>query len=404
MKIKKYLSFINENDNFNINQLYKLYNIEMLEEYFLDFLDNRYDLSFDYVFVVNKTNISGKYYEANELLKLGDNTIGYKITIMPSKKSKKDLTDDFKESIRRITSDYDLKATLLGFNEGSYDINNFKFEEGNISYNSSILTDGLNLLLIENEPVSITFEQLADYYNWNNKTSYIDIDFYIFNVVITGDNKYFSEVGKTILYSDNVNGDYEPDIRDFKDMLSRTTLESILQYIIDYYGIDKFINFINVINDETGNKKIDKLSEEDLIDYILNNYDTTDVVLYTLYDHISILEEIQKLIGDITRDKYVNDIYSEYMQKLNERLKDFPKHEIIEKDNIKYYRFYFDNAYLQDHLTYEDINGMSFKELLKDYILDNNITITKIDYVDSYVDEEELEDKIIDFINKKATI
>lgn len=405
MKIKRFLSFINENNNFDIKQLYRFSEIEEIENYFLYFYDYNYNISIDYTIIEKYTKSKGNSYKSTDILKLGSNILGYKITIKPAKKSKIDLTPEFMDSIRLITKHLNLKVVLDGYVYNTYDLNNIGFNNGLTTYKNNIMEDGITLLLVEDKIVNITYEQLADYYNWSLKTPYIDIEYYEFNYIITGENKYFSKSGKMELLKDCRHfNDFEPNVSDFKSMLSYHTLETILQYIIDSYnGIDKFINIINTkITDE--DYKIDNQLGDDLIDYILFNYYNFDLVFNILENlNVPILNDIKKLIGDITRDKYVDDLYNEYMQKLNEGIKHLPKHEIIEKNNIKYYRFYFDNIYIDNISVYLDLENLDIREIMEIQLADELITINKITDIESYVDEDELNEKITDYINKKAT-
>lgn len=405
MKIKRFLSFINENNNFDIKKLYKFSEIEEIENYFLYFYDYNYNISIDYTIIEEYTKSKGNSYKSTDILKLGNNILGYKITIKHTKKSKLDLTSEFTDSIRLITKRLNLKVVLDGYVYDTYDLNNIGFNNGLITYKNIIMDDGITMLLVEDKSVNITYEQLADYYNWSLKTPYIDIEYYEFNYIITNQNKYFSKSGKMELLKDCRHfNDFEPNVSDFKSMLSYHTLETILQYIIDSYnGIDKFINIINTkITDE--DYKIDNQLGDDLIDYILFNYYNFDLVFNILENlNVPILNDIKKLIGDITRDKYVDDLYNEYMQKLNEGIKHLPKHEIIEKNNIKYYRFYFDNIYIDNISVYLDLNNLDIREIMEIQLADELITINKITDIESYVDEDELNEKITDYINKKAT-
>lgn len=404
MKIKRFLSFINENNNFDIKKLYKFSEIEEIENYFLYFYDYNYNISIDYTIIEEYTKSKGNSYKSTDILKLGSNILGYKITIKPSKRSKLDLTSEFTDSIRLITKHHNLKVVLDGYVYNTYDLNNIGFNNGLTTYKNNIMEDGITLLLVEDKIVNITYEQLADYYNWSLKTPYIDIEYYEFNYIITGENKYFSKSGKMELLKDCMKfNDFEPNVSDFKAMLSYSTLETILLYIIETYnGID---NFINIINTEIAEEdyKIDNQLGDDLIDYILLNYDNVDLVFNILDNlNVPIFKDIKKLIGNITRDKYVDDLYNEYLQKLNEKMKLLPKHEIIEKNNIKYYRFYFDNIYL-DGIIYLDLENLDIREIMEIQLADELITINKITDVESYVDEDELNKKVTDYIDKKAT-
>lgn len=404
MKIKRFLSFINENNNFDIKKLYKFSEIEEIENYFLYFYDYNYNISIDYTIIEEYTKSKGNSYKSTDILKLGSNILGYKITIKPSKRSKLDLTSEFTDSIRLITKHLNLKVVLDGYVYNTYDLNNIGFNNGLITYKNNILEEGITMLLVEDKLVNITYEQLADYYNWSLKTPYIDIEYYEFNYIITGENKYFSKSGKMELLKDCMKfNDFEPNVSDFKAMLSYSTLETILLYIIETYnGID---NFINIINTEIAEEdyKIDNQLGDDLIDYILLNYDNVDLVFNILDNlNVPIFKDIKKLIGNITRDKYVDDLYNEYLQKLNEKMKLLPKHEIIEKNNIKYYRFYFDNIYL-DGIIYLDLENLDIREIMEIQLADELITINKITDVESYVDEDELNKKVTDYIDKKAT-
>lgn len=404
MKIKRFLSFINENNNFDIKKLYKFSEIEEIENYFLYFYDYNYNISIDYTIIEEYTKSKGNSYKSTDILKLGSNILGYKITIKPSKRSKLDLTSEFTDSIRLITKHLNLKVVLDGYVYNTYDLNNIGFNNGLITYKNNILEEGITMLLVEDKLVNITYEQLADYYNWSLKTPYIDIEYYEFNYIITGENKYFSKSGKMELLKDCMKfNDFEPNVSDFKAMLSYSTLETILLYIIETYnGID---NFINIINTEIAEEdyKIDNQLGDDLIDYILLNYDNVDLVFNILDNlNVPIFKDIKKLIGNITRDKYVDDLYNEYLQKLNEKMKLLPKHEIIEKNNIKYYRFYFDNIYLEGNI-YLDLENLDIREIMEDQLTDELITINKITDVESYVDEDELNKKVTDYLDKKAT-
>lgn len=405
MKIKRFLSFINENNNFDIKKLYKFSEIEEIENYFLYFYDYNYNISIDYTIIEEYTKSKGNSYKSTDKLKLGSNILGYKITIKPAKKSKIDLTPEFMDSIRLITKHLNLKVVLDGYVYNTYDLNNIGFNNGLTTYKNNIMEDGITLLLVEDKIVNITYEQLADYYNWSLKTPYIDIEYYEFNYIITGENKYFSKSGKMELLKDCMKfNDFEPNVSDFKAMLSYSTLETILLYIIETYnGID---NFINIINTEIAEEdyKIDNQLGDDLIDYILLNYDNVDLVFNILDNlNVPIFKDIKKLIGNITRDKYVDDLYNEYMQKLNEGIKHLPKHEIIEKNNIKYYRFYFDNIYIDNISVYLDLENLDIREIMEIQLADELITINKITDVESYVDEDELNKKVTDYIDKKAT-
>lgn len=393
MKLKRYLDFIKESVDNEIELLWK-HKEEDFKWYLTEFTDNEYTIDFHTKFIIECQKNIGSWskpqykstYGITEVLMLSDIRPCYIIQITETPDAPGgDLTESLYFTKAVIESEMGMNCEIMINDErydewSNYEIledDSIKIEDGEIT-KDGVEYDNICIVCWYENPIKISNEKIFEYYNWdkdekcsdgNPKIQFskksgiwvrIDQDDLSGIVDWRGSDMALSNLldGVDIYHSDFI-PDTDSVVRYYLNDDARSALVKFL--IKEAGGLDTFIEEIET------NLDLEGLTEEKVINDILEEsylrtlVSATDLFGGDTWDDIR--RDYQSWDDQSVADKYDNALQSAFDDKLGENF-EFQKEEYKSdfKVGTKYYSLYYYWILLEDKFIDELVRDHDYME------------------------------------------
>ena len=404
-KLKRYLEFLKE--SIETSSIWKI-DENKIREFLIELEDSEYIILVTFGFVGEKkecfynkpTEYSKVFTEkilANELTNLA-----ISIEIQTSSKTQNvDVTDDFLQALDAIELECDANIELYD-NGGKLNQNDllikggiFTGTEPDDEYSGTEIEGPLFIFVKFNNQIKFNPKQLADFYGWKcdeetEDNIYVHVDLEDMADNILSSRSQWRETlvaGEEDLWEHYDISGYYPDI----DSLFQYTLDKengnllIKSMIKEAGGLNDTKRHIGDECDNDVYDKVKKMSEEELIDYLLKErYKDT---LKQLGKNSEIFGDINQTVADFELGAHVHDNYEELLSEFDRCVNDefkftkFKKevekswkskstdgNEVIHKYTKEetFYRIQFDNKWIEDWDS-EDIFKYNLDGIFREY-------------------------------------
>ncbi len=333
MKLKKWHQFITESIS---NRNFWKQSKEDILEYFLEFLDNGYEIEISLGFYDEKNDCY------TEKIYSGDVYPTYLIEINAKNVSKEDLTDTLKFAIDIIEDQANATCRLEDY-EGLIDREEIIIKGGFLldaedGGQLTLINDTIYIMAIENDPVHISEKELAEYYEWGNvivdskSNIYTEIDIEDMSDILLSRNSDYKDVltkGSEVLWQYYKSPNYEPDINSLFNYLNKENIQLLIKSTIKELGFENFI-------EECDNPELKDKSEEEAINYLQKeSYNKTILKILKSSD---IADEIRHIISDYESSAHLYQNYNEIIKEFDSIVNNnFPDNTKIVKKEKKAY-------------------------------------------------------------------
>jgi hypothetical protein len=438
MKLKRYLEFIKESlSEYNkkgIN-IWKLDN-EDVEDMFIDFIDEGWSVTIEKGFNEN-SNYLEKIYLNNTLKP------AYWITLdTKSETTSRDLTDVFKDAIKRLEDFSGGELIKITDRDWSYGDNNFKHDldsikiAGGLIYdNDDLIEQSIHLFISESDEIMVDEKMLVDYYNIQledsefeslNKGLFVHVDLGTLASKLIKDDNWEKTITECDYYEGPINNFwdnygsyyYSPDFISLIDYnLTKENLDLLIKSIIkETGGIDEIKRHIGDELDDEIYESVKDLDLEELIKFF------KDERFYQTLKHFTIDSEIYSEINGLVADwESSAHAYQNYKEMINEfdnivgkeftvnrkfREERVYKSKIVDGKKVDYkqemtiYEIEFKNEWIDD-FEFTDLEGKSLYDLFYEYISNLSYYEFKPHFSDyGSVDSNKMNSEIKSFLSK----
>ncbi len=411
-KLKKYLEFIKE--SLETSSIWKI-DENKIREFLIELEDADYIILVTFGFVGEKKeyfyNRPTEYTEvftekilANELTNLA---ISIEIQAR-SKTSNVDVTDDFLAALSAIEMECDADIELYD-NGGKLNPDDLLIKGGIFTgvepedeYSGTEIEGSLFVFVKFNTQIKFNPKQLADFYGWKcdeetEDNIYVHVDLEdMADYILT----YKCQWEKTLVAGSEALWDHYDISGYYQD------INSLFEYTLDKENGDLLIKSIikeaggledikRHIGDECDNDVYDKvkeMSEEELIDYLKNNFtERYKDTLKQLGKNSEIYKDINHTVADWELSAHVHDNYQELLSEFDKCVSDEFKFTKFEKEVEKswkskstdgnevihkyteeetFYRIQFDNKWIEDTNDERDDDqfyGLTLRSIFREY-------------------------------------
>jgi hypothetical protein len=395
MKLKRYLDFIKESfSEYNKKgvDIWKLEN-EDIKDMFIDFIDEGWSVTIEKGF----KDKSGDFDFFKEKVYLNESLIpAYWISLSTkSGTSSKDMSDLFKDIIKRLVdfSDGELIGIFVndwshGYNNDQYWIENIKVAGGFIDENDFIENSGY-IFIAEKEEIEIDEKNLVNYYNIQledtefeslNKGLFVHVDLGTLASKLIKDDKWEKTITECDYYKGPINNFwdnyhsyyYSPDFISLINYdLNKENLDLLIKAVIkETGGIDEVKRHIG---DELDNDKYEEVKDldlEGLVDFFKSErfYDT----LKHFTKDSEIYYEVNNTVADWGSAAHAEQNYKDMMNEFDSIVeKEFKYNRKFREERVKQemtiYEIEFKNEWIDDW-EFRDIDGNSLYDIFYEYM------------------------------------
>jgi hypothetical protein len=407
-KLKKYLEFLKE--SLETSSIWKI-DENKIREFFIELEDAEWIILVTFGFVGEKkeyfynrpTEYSEVFTEkilANELTNLA-----ISIEIQSSSKTQNvDLTDDFLQALDAIEMECDADIELYD-NGGKLNKDDLLIKGGIFTgvepvdeYSGTEIEGHLFVFVKFNNGIKFNPKQLADFYGWKcdeekEGNIYVHVDLEdMANYILSSKSQWEKTLvsGEESLWDHYDISHYYPDINSlFEYTLDKESANLLIKAVIkEAGGLDDIKRHIEDECDNGVYDKIKEMSEEELIDYLKNNFtERYKDTLKQLGKNSEIFGDINQTVADWELGAHVHDNYGELLSEFDRcvgdefnftkfkkeverswKSKDAEGNEVIHKYTEKetFYRVQFENKWIEDWDS-EDIFKYNLDGIFSEY-------------------------------------
>jgi hypothetical protein len=449
-RIKKYLEFLKE--SIETNSIWKI-DENKIREFLIELEDAEYIILVTFGFVGEKkeyfynkpTEYSEVFTEkilANELTNLA-----IQIEIQTnSKTSNVDVTDDFLAALSAIEMECDADVELHD-NGGKLSLDDLLIKGGIFTgvepddeYSGTEIEGSLKVFVKFSNQIKFNPKQLADFYGWqcDEETEgniYVHVDLEdMADYILT----YKCQWEKTLVAGSEALWDhydisyYYPDINSlFQYALDKDNVNLLIKSMIkEAGGLEDIKKHIGDECDNDVYDKVKEMSEEELIDYLKNNFtERYKDTLKQLGKNSEIFGDINQTVADWELGAHVHDNYGELLSEFDScvsdefkftkikkevekswKSKDSEGNEVIKKytEEETFYRIQFDNKWIEktnDERDDDQFYGLTLRSIFREYCetlerYDLNPRFSDYGHVDSKAMNSEINSILTKFLSK----
>lgn len=425
MRIKNYIQFIKESRY--SKRIYEL-SESKIREYLIELEDAGYFIEVSYGFVDNEGEYTRKAYSDKEVKP------AYWIDIHSTRDSNNDdLIEVLKTACSIIEDEADAEIELKNSDNDELDIDRIIIKKGifyrEVFQHTSLL-GYVAIFAKQNNFVTLTQKELAEYYGWSYKIEkddkiYAEIDIEnLADILISKDSSYKKSLVGGIEYMWDYYdiSDYYPDINSlFQYDLTNENGELLIKAMIKEMGGLK--NTIGHIGDECDDEVYDDvkdMSEEELIKYLLKERykETIKQLGYNsdVYKEVgdtvanwSLSAHCDKNLEDINKafDRIVEDQVGSFNKVTKEVTKSYKVSGVEReyKTEVVYYQFEFSNTWIEDNDSDDLYKNLELDDILREWLY-NSIYRTELNpYFSDYghVDTKSMNEDIKSYLTRYLT-
>lgn len=453
-KLKRYLEFLKE--SLETGSIWKI-DENKIREFLIELEDSEYIILVTFGFVGTKAqhfyNRPTEYSEvftekilANELTNLA---ISIEIQAR-SKTSNVDVTDDFLAALSAIELECDADIELYD-NGGKLNPDELLIKGGIFTgvepddeYSGTEIEGSLFVFVKFNNQIKFNPKQLSDFYGWKcdeetEDNIYVHVDLEdMADYILT----YKCQWEKTLVAGSEVLWDhydisgYYPDINSlFQYTLDKDNANLLIKSMIkEAGGLEDIKRHIGDECDNDVYDKVKEMSEEELIDYLINKNNRYFTERYRdtlkqLGKNSEIFRDINHTVADWELSAHVHDNYQELLSEFDRCVSDefkftkFKKevekswkakstdgNEVIHKytEEETFYRIQFDNKWIEDTNDERDdaqFYGLTLRSIFREYCenlerYDLNPRFSDYGHVDSKLMNSDIKSVLTRFLSK----
>lgn len=434
-RLKKYLEFLKESVKEDIDSgiVWEL-NEDQIREYLIEIDDAGYLITVNFGFVKRSTI---HYYNkpSKEVDLYTENIVAgeeirpaYNIIIEKSRDlSKEDVTDSLKFACSIIEDEGDCDIELIAGDGGVIDIDNvvvhggfFTDVEPEDEYSGIELEGSLSIFAKQKNTIKVKPGDLEEYYGWEVKVKkedglWAEMDLEdLADFIISSRSSYKEALvkGQEHMWDYYDISDYYPDINSlFEYTLDKENVNLLIKSIIkEAGGLEEIKRHIGDECDNDVYDKVKEMSEEELIDYLINKnnryfteryYDT----IKQLVHNSEIFQEVKDDVANWEMSAHCDDNYDEIVSSFDSIVSDeLGRFEKVDKevtkyyttkdaegnqvrkeykDDVTYYQFPYSNDWISDidseYLFNKDLDGL-FRDFVRELNVDRNLNPRISDY------------------------